>query len=457
VISIHKASERVAVEHRRRVKKRNGDEASPVTQLEVEALCQIYRLSPEMKARVIEADVRYFRRMYAPLRPLLSAMTKTLQSRSEAKQAAASKKTEEELRLTEMQSTQKAIYLAEKQAKWIYEETASAYAQIQEQMSIMRGRVSALGGQLDDEEEEEDDMDAVSSSAASPVSSRGEDVQDQVEQDVTLVEQKEATEVIADVVMEKEQPHPPPSSPPKHISLKQASHHRNDPYSDQTIRSEEVADEATEIPQAIIRAVEDQQSAAAYQDSQAAVYDEEYHDQQWTHLYDESVMNQPQPEPFLTRGQTEAEGESIDTRIESEGDDTPWESMLPTKRGARIEQVEEQKVDPRGDVDQEGYHEQGKSAADYGSPISSPASVHQPAPQVENSSSTFWARYGLPPIATTRPTRPSALPQSASLNEAAGQGASHLTSSTPHASQSSQSSHEGVQFGSSASRSFFAQ
>ena len=48
--------------------------------------------------------------------------------------------------------------------------------------------------------------DAVSSSAASPVSSRGEDVQDQVEQDVTLVEQKEATEVIADVVMEKEQP-----------------------------------------------------------------------------------------------------------------------------------------------------------------------------------------------------------------------------------------------------------
>ena len=57
--------------------------------------------------------------------------------------------------------------------------------------------------------------------------------------------------------------------------------------------------------------------------------------------------------------------------------------MLPTKRGARIEQVEEQKVDPRGDVDQEGYHEQGKSAADYGSPISSPASVHQPAPQVE--------------------------------------------------------------------------
>ena len=28
-------------------------------------------------------------------------------------------------------------------------------------------------------------------------------------------------------------------------------------------------------------------------DSQAAVYDEEYHDQQWTHLYDESVMNQP--------------------------------------------------------------------------------------------------------------------------------------------------------------------
>ena len=108
-----------------------------MTQLEVEALCQIYRLSPEMKARVIEADVRYFRRMYAPLRPLLSAMTKTLQSRSEAKQAAASKKTEEELRLTEMQSTQKAIYLAEKQAKWIYEETASAYAQIQEQMSIM--------------------------------------------------------------------------------------------------------------------------------------------------------------------------------------------------------------------------------------------------------------------------------------------------------------------------------
>lgn len=444
------------VEQQRRVKKRNGDEASPVTLLDVEALGEIYRLSPEMKAKVVEADVRYFRRMYAPLKPLLSAMVKTLQARFDLAQAATNRKTEDELRLTELQSTQKAIYTAEKQAKWIYEETASAYAQIQEQISIMRGRLSALGGHSE-EEEEDDDMEAVSSSASSPVSKRGDDIQDLVEQDVT--KQTETIEAIVGTIMVKEQTQPPPSSASKQSGSKQVSQHQSDTYSDHTIRSEEAVNEAVGSMQGSNHGepVEYQPPAATYHDAEAAVSDEENSDQEWSHLYNESVSHQLPAEVIVNAGQTMAGQESKDARIGEKDDDDLWNETLPEENEAETKQVEEQQqADARAP---RGSHTQPvKSADDYRSPMVPPTNVQQAAPPSENAQSSFWLRYGLQPLSTARPTRPSTFTQNAPSDGAAGQGALHPTASAPHtSSQPRLTPQEGVQFGSCASRSFFAQ
>jgi hypothetical protein len=169
----------------RRVKKRNGDESSRVTMMEIEALAEIYHLPPEARCRVVEADVRHFRRTYAPLKPLLTAVTKIMQARSEASHLSMDKKMEEEMRSIEMHSTEKAIYLAEKQAKWILDETTKMCDGVHEQVSILRGRLSALQDQQDDDDEEDYDS-AASSTAASPVSGRGDELQEQIEQDDTM-------------------------------------------------------------------------------------------------------------------------------------------------------------------------------------------------------------------------------------------------------------------------------
>lgn len=147
----------------RNTKRRHEKE---VTELDMAALGEIYQLSPESRERVTEADVRHFRQSFPTLRPLLSAMTKALYARLYQTSSNENKKKEKEQRAIESHSTHKAIYLAEKHINWILEDASTYIEAIREQISLMRGRLSAVNEENQDEDDDDDEFMSEASSSA---------------------------------------------------------------------------------------------------------------------------------------------------------------------------------------------------------------------------------------------------------------------------------------------------
>lgn len=138
-------------------KKRKGRSAGTavVDSLDLDTLGELYHLSPEARAAVTEADVHHFKGAYPELRALLTAVAKVLQARSDMRaEKARSEKLREENQVKERQATLKAIYAVEKQVQWIMNDAGNMVDAIQDQMSLMRGRLTAVKDTALDSSEE---------------------------------------------------------------------------------------------------------------------------------------------------------------------------------------------------------------------------------------------------------------------------------------------------------------
>lgn len=124
-----------------------------------EALAELYHMPSEFKVKVEAVDVQNFQTQFPQLRSLLNALTKIVEARHEYK----CKMATEEQKVLESHSTTKAIFMIEKQVKWIMEEANSTVDAIQEQVTLMRGRVAALEGEADEEEADSSSSDCAES------------------------------------------------------------------------------------------------------------------------------------------------------------------------------------------------------------------------------------------------------------------------------------------------------
>ena len=138
-----------------------GKAASSMTDLQQQALAVMYRFPNEVTNKVHALDVAAFHQNFPPLRPLLGALTKILHSQSRRKErtvvgaATANSTVTKEQKAVESHSTQKAIMAIERQVKWIMDDANSTVYAIQEQVSLMRGRLAAVNedGDKDDEDD----------------------------------------------------------------------------------------------------------------------------------------------------------------------------------------------------------------------------------------------------------------------------------------------------------------
>ena len=178
-------------EQHRNAKKRKGRGAGTavVDPLDQDTLGELYHLSPEARAAVTEADVHHFKCAYPELRALLTAVAKVLRARSDIRaERARSEKLREENQVKERQATLKAIYAVEKQVQWIMNDAGNMVDAIQDQMSLMRGRLAAVEDNALDSSKER----PATPSESSSVGDEGESIDHSGCEEV--VEQKVASE-----------------------------------------------------------------------------------------------------------------------------------------------------------------------------------------------------------------------------------------------------------------------
>lgn len=174
---------------------KKSSRVAKVTALNIETLCEMYRLPKQDRSKVVEEDVRRFRTLYRELLPLMAAMAKVIQAAHNHQRGAQSEKAIAERQAMEIHSTRKAIDAVEKQVKWIMVDASKMVNAIQGQVSLMRGRVSALDDAHPEEEEEMVvEVDSPREEGSSPKSHCDEEnkqVEEEVEEEIVHVEQEE--------------------------------------------------------------------------------------------------------------------------------------------------------------------------------------------------------------------------------------------------------------------------